>query len=86
MSFTEADALIRILPFLTRWVLPRAVINCEKIVPASDTVLIAASNLVLVRKDIHPAVIDLLAQAIVETHGKPGMFEQAGEFPTQTDP
>jgi TRAP-type uncharacterized transport system substrate-binding protein len=86
MSFTEADALIRIFPFLVRLVLPRAVINFEKIVPASDMVLIAASNVVLVRKDIHPALIDLLAQAIVETHGKPGVFEQAGEFPTLTDP
>jgi TRAP-type uncharacterized transport system substrate-binding protein len=86
MSFTEAEALIRIFPFLTRLVLPRAVINFERILPSSDTVLIAASNLVLVRKDIHPALIDLLAQAIVETHGKAGMFEQTGEFPTQTDP
>ena len=86
MSFTEADALIRIFPFLVRLVLPRAVINFEKIVPASDMILIAASNVVLVRKDIHPALIDLLAQAIVETHGKPGVFQQAGEFPTLTDP
>jgi TRAP-type uncharacterized transport system substrate-binding protein len=86
MSFTEADALIRIFPFLTRLVLPRAVINFEKIVPANEMVLIAASNVVLVRNDIHPALIDLLAQAIVETHGKPGVFEHAGEFPTLTDP
>jgi TRAP-type uncharacterized transport system substrate-binding protein len=86
MNFTEADALIRIFPFLTRLVLPRAVINFEKIVPAADMVLLAASNVVLVRNDIHPALIDLLAQAIVETHGKPGVFEQAGEFPTLTDP
>jgi hypothetical protein len=27
-----------------------------------------------------------LAQAIVETHGKPGIFQQAGEFPTLIDP
>lgn len=57
-------------------------INFEKIVPASEMVLIAASNVELVRDDIHPALIDLLAAAIVETHGKPGVFEQAGEFPT----
>jgi len=41
---------------------------------------------VLVRKDIHPAMIDLLAPAIMETHGKPGPFQQAGEFPKPTDP
>jgi hypothetical protein len=86
MSLTDADALVRIFPFLVRLVLPRAVINFEHIVPAQEMVLIAASNVVLVRKDIHPALIDLLAQAIIETHGKPGVFEQAGEFPTLTDP
>jgi TRAP-type uncharacterized transport system substrate-binding protein len=86
MNLTEADALVRIFPFLVRLVLPRAVINFEKIVPANEMVLIAASNIVLVRNDIHPALIDLLAAAIVETHGKPGLFEQAGEFPTLTDP
>jgi hypothetical protein len=48
--------------------------------------LIATPNVVLVRNDIHPALIDLLAQAIVETSGKPGIFQQAGEFPTLIDP
>ena len=86
MSFTEAEAVTRIFPFLVRLVLPRAVIDFEKVVPATDLILIATPNVVLVRKDIHPALIDLLAQAIVEAHGKPGIFQQAGEFPTLTDP
>ena len=86
MSFTEAEAVTRIFPFLVRLVLPRAVIDFERIVPAADMILIATPNVVLVRKDIHPALIDLLAQAIVEIHGRPGIFQQAGEFPTLTDP
>ena len=86
LSFTEAEALTRIFPFLVRLVLPRAVIDFERIVPSTDIILIAASNVVLVRKDIHPAIIDLLARAIMETHGKPGPFQEAGEFPKPTDP
>jgi hypothetical protein len=86
MSFTEAEAVTRIFPFLVRLVLPRAVIDFERIVPATDMILIATPNVVLVRKDIHPALIDLLAQTIVEAHGKPGIFQQAGEFPTLIDP
>jgi uncharacterized protein len=86
MSFTEAEAVTRIFPFLVRLVLPRAVIDFERIVPAIDMILIATPNVVLVRKDIHPALIDLLAQTIVEAHGKPGVFQQAGEFPTLIDP
>ena len=56
------------------------------VIPATDLILIAASNVVLVRKDIHPALIGLLAQAIKEEHGKPGVFQQAGEFPKLPDP
>jgi hypothetical protein len=86
MGFTEAEALTRIFPFLVRLVLPRAVIDFESIIPATDMILIASPNAVLVRKDIHPALINLLAQAIIVEHGKPGVFQKAGEFPTQTDP
>ncbi len=86
MSFTQAEALTRIFPYLVRLVLPQGVIDFERIVPATDMILIAASNVVLVRKDIHPALINLLAQAIIEEHGKPGIFQQAGEFPKLPDP
>ena len=86
MSITEAEALTRIFPYLVRLVLPRGVVDFERIVPSTDMILIAASNVVLVRKDIHPAIIDLLARAIMETHGKPGPFQQAGEFPKSNDP
>src|SRR5260370_34699042 len=79
MSFTEAEAVTRIFPFLVRLVLPRAVIDFERIIPVADMVLIGTPNIVLVRKDINPALIDLLAQTIVEAHGKPGIFQQAGE-------
>jgi hypothetical protein len=86
MSFTEAEAVTRIFPYLVRLALPRAVIDFERIVPATDLILIATPNVVLVRKDTHPALIDLLAQTIVEAHGKPGIFQQAGEFSKVTDP
>jgi TRAP-type uncharacterized transport system substrate-binding protein len=86
MSVTRAEALTRIFPFLVRLVLPQGVIDFERNIPASDIVLFSTTNSVLVRNDLHPALISLLAQALVETHNKPGLFQRAGEFPTQTDP
>ncbi len=86
MSFSDAEALTRIFPFLVRLVMPRGVVDYERKVPAADVILIATTNVVLVRKEIHPAIIDLLAQTMVEVHSGPGIFQQVGEFPTQTDP
>ncbi len=86
MSFSDAEAFTRIFPFLVRLVMPRGVVDYERKVPAADVILIATTNVVLVRKEIHPAIIDLLAQTMVEVHSAPGIFQRVGEFPTQTDP
>jgi TRAP-type uncharacterized transport system substrate-binding protein len=86
MSVADAEALTRFFPFLVRLILPRGAIDYEKKIPASDIVLFATTNSILVRNDLHPAHISLMAKALEETHNKRGLFQQAGEFPTQTDP
>ena len=86
MNFAESEALTRIFPYLVRLVLPRGAVDLGRIIPPADINLIATTNVVLVRKEIHPAIIDLLAQAISEAHGAPGLFQKVGDFPTQTDP
>ena len=74
MSVTDAEALTRFFPFLVRLVLPRGAIDYEKKIPASDIVLFSTTNSILVRNDLHPALISLLAQA----YG--GNTQQAGVF------
>ena len=86
MSFTDTEAFTRIFPYLVRLVLPRGVIDYERKIPAEDVVLIATTNVVLVHKDLHPAIIDLLAAAMTEVHSAPGLFQHLNEFPTPADP
>ena len=56
-------------------------IDLEHNIPPNGT-----TNAVVVREDLHPEIIDLLAKTLVEVHGGAGIFQRAGEFPTQTDP
>jgi len=86
MNVTQAEALTRVYPFLARLVLPQGVIDFEKNIPANDVSLIAVTHAVVVRKNLHPELISLLAQAISEEHAGAGVFQRAGDFPTQTDP
>jgi hypothetical protein len=86
MSFAEAEALTRIFPYLVRLVLPKGAIDLARKRPTSDTALVATTNVLLARKDIHPAVVDLLAQTTLQAHSTPGLFRKVGEFPTETDP
>jgi uncharacterized protein len=86
MSLNDAEALARIFPYLVRLVLPRGAIDYELKIPSTDIILTGTTNALLVRKELHPAIIDLLTQAIVEVHSPPGVFQRVHEFPTAADP
>ena len=86
MDIPRAEALTHIFPFLVRLILPQGVLDFEKNIPASDVTVFATTNAVLVRKDLHPQLVYLLAQALSEVHGGAGFFQHVGQFPTLTDP
>jgi len=86
MNVAQAEALTRLFPFLHHLVLPQGVIDLEKNIPAADVNLIGSSNAFVVRKDLHPELIYLLAQVLKEEHSGAGIFQRAGEFPSINDP
>ena len=85
LNLETSDAVTRIFPSIVKLVLPRGAIDLAHHIPASDVQLVATTNSVLVRRDLHPATVRLLAQALVKTHGGGGLFQKPGEFPTLTD-
>jgi hypothetical protein len=86
MSFPMADAFTRIFPDLVRLVLPQGVIDLDSITPPNDVVLIGTTAKVLVRNDLHPQIVQLLLQTMVEAHGGASIFQRVGEFPNAADP
>src|SRR6516164_6508627 len=85
MSFPNAEAFTIIFPELVRLVLPRDVIDIDRNIPADDVPLIGTTAKVLVRSDLHPEIVQLLLQAMVEAHGARAIFQRSGEFPNATD-
>ncbi len=81
MNLTHAEAYTRRFPHLARLVLPRGAIDLTLDIPPHDTQLLSPMATLLVRDDMHPALIDLLMQAASEVHGAPGVFQKPGEFP-----
>ena len=86
MNFPRADALSRIFPFLVHLVLPAGAIDFADNIPPTEINLIGTTNAVLVRNDLHPQIVYLLTQALMEVHGDAGPFKSAGDFPVQRDP
>jgi uncharacterized protein len=94
MSFANAESYTQRFPFLSRVVLREGVVDFAANLPPADTTLITTTAAVLVREDAHPALVNLLAQAIHEAHAQPTtdaggeapLFQRAGEFPIANDP
>jgi hypothetical protein len=85
MSFPTAEAFTIIFPELVRLVLPRGVIDIDRNIPPTDVPLIGSTAKVLVRSDLHPEIVQLLLQTMVEAHGARAIFQRSGEFPNGTD-
>ena len=82
MGFPQSAALSRLFPQLTMVTLSPGVVDLAKNLPPQDVPLLAAMSQLMVRSDLHPALVRLLAEAAKEVHGGSGWFHKAGDFPT----
>ena len=86
MNFSLADAFTRVFPDLVRLVLPKGVVQVDPPNPPDDITLVGTTAKVLIRDDLHPAIVQLLAQTLKEEHSGAGLFQRSGEFPATDDP
>jgi len=82
MSFAQAEALTRHLSFLSHVVLPEGGMDFAANLPPRDVHLVAPTANLVVRDDIHPALVTLLMQAATEIHGGAGLLRKPGDFPS----
>lgn len=94
MNFAgEADAYTARFPYLSKLVMNRGSVELDPDLPSADITLLSTSVALVVRKRVHPAIIALLSDAIVDNprrgfdrDGEPVLFHKAGEFPNANDP
>lgn len=94
MDFSpEAEAYDNRFPALTRVVLRKGSVEFNPVIPSEDITLIATTAALVVRSDMHPALISLLTHAVVsnpksgfDKQGDPVLFHRAGDFPSASDP
>lgn len=82
MSFDRAQGYAQARPSLSTVVLHGGVIDFGADIPPADTQLLAPAATLVAREDLHPALVELLLRAAVETHGDGGLFEAPGAFPS----
>lgn len=82
MSFARAEAYQRLYRYLSGVVIPEGVLALEANVPSHDLTLVAPTAALVARRDIHPALVDLILGAATEVHRPGGLFTEAGRFPS----
>ena len=94
MNFkAEAEAYTNRWPALGKLVLREGAVEFNPVLPSADITLLTTTVALVVRSDMHPALISLLTHAVIQnpksafdSAGDPILFYQAGEFPSPHDP
>ena len=81
-NFVQADGYTRRIKYLNKLELPRGVLDLGRDIPDEDMYLIGPTVELVARKNLHPALSDLLLEAAREVNGKAGLFKKNGEFPS----
>jgi uncharacterized protein len=89
----EAEAYTNRFPALSKLMLRQGAVEFDPDIPSIDITLIATSAVLVVRADLHPALVNLLTNAVIhnpksgtDKAGDPILFYRAGEFPNGNDP
>jgi len=82
LSFGRAAAYERRYRHLAAIALPEGALDLAGNLPAEDLMLLSPLATLVARKDLHPALADLVLRAATEIHGGPGLFEEPGQFPS----
>jgi TRAP-type uncharacterized transport system substrate-binding protein len=81
-DFTQADGYTRRINYLNKLELPKGSIDLGRNIPSHDITLIGPTVELIARPNLHPALSDLLIEAAQEVHGKAGLLQRRGEFPS----
>ena len=84
MSFDQADAYARNLPYLSKVSVPRGLLSISHDLPRQDIQVIAATATLVAKEDISPAMVSLLLEASYDILKSYSRLQKIGEFPSST--
>jgi TRAP transporter TAXI family solute receptor len=83
INFDNADAYVRLLPWVAKVDLPKGVANLSQDLPRQEVNLIAATANLVARKDLHRAVMYLLMEVAHDVHRPASATNGRAEFPSE---
>jgi uncharacterized protein len=85
VSLDDAEAFTRQFPYLHHLILPEGSLNLEHNIPSRDVDLVAPTATLVIKENMHPALVYLMLKIISQVHGGYGMLHKKGDFPNGND-
>ncbi|MBU3610352.1 TAXI family TRAP transporter solute-binding subunit [Polynucleobacter wuianus] len=82
MSFDQADAYTRNMPYLSKVNVPRGLLSIEHDLPRQDIQVIAPTATLVTQDNVSPAMISLLLSASYDILKSYSRLQKPGEFPS----
>ena len=82
MSFDQADAYTRNLPYLSKVNVPRGLLSIEHDIPRQDIQVVAPTATLVTHNNVSPAMISLLLGASYDILKSYSRLQKPGEFPS----
>ncbi len=82
MDLSQQAAYLQRFHFLAKVDLPAGLVDLGKNVPAEKIALVAPTAMLVVRKDLHPALESLLISTATKIHAGGDWISSPGEFPS----
>ena len=82
LSFAQHEAYHRKFRHLSQVTVPAGLVHLGQNLPRRDIDLVAPTAMLVVRKNVHPALVPLFLTAATRIHGKGDELSSPGEFPS----
>ena len=82
VSLDRATAYARRNPYLKSVTIPAGVFDLEADLPPEDVHTVSTTAMLVSRRDLHPALVDLLLVTAADIHGGHGLLADRGTFPS----
>ena len=84
MSFDQADAYTRNLPYLSKVTVPKGLLSIQYDQPRQDIQVMAATATLVAHDDVSPALVSLLLGASYDILKSYSRLQKVGEFPSSS--
>lgn len=82
LSFAQQEAYHRRFRFLSAVTFPTGLVDLGQNVPTHDVALLAPTAELVIRRDLHPALVPLLLTVATRVHARGDELSRPGEFPS----